>query len=68
MDQAERRCVRADNETGNDIAQDHGLFQTMKKDRYDAGDQHDYRQVLDKTDGMHGVKLLFYALKNPTPM
>jgi hypothetical protein len=55
MDQAERRRVRANDETGDDVAEHHRLFEAVKQHGHHTRDQHDHCQILNKTDGMHGV-------------
>ncbi|MNO29931.1 hypothetical protein D3C76_198590 [compost metagenome] len=67
MDQAERRGMRADNKTRDDIAQHYRLLEAMEENRHDAGNQHDYRQVLNETDGMHGAGLLVQDQAATTP-
>ncbi|MNY26048.1 hypothetical protein D3C86_1598740 [compost metagenome] len=57
MDQAEWRGVRANDETGDDVSQHHRLFQPMEDHGYHTCDQHDHCQILNETDGMHGVRL-----------
>ncbi|MNH37065.1 hypothetical protein D3C79_979210 [compost metagenome] len=64
MNQAERRGVRADDETGNDVAQHYWLLEAMKQNGHYPGDQHDHCQILDEADGMHGAILLFVARAN----
>ncbi|MNV86351.1 hypothetical protein D3C71_1803790 [compost metagenome] len=54
MNEPERRSVRTDDETRDDIAQDHRLFEPMKQHGHHARHQHDHCQILNETDGMHG--------------
>ncbi len=54
VNQADRWCMRTDNEARHDITEHHWLPETVKKDGHHAGHQHDYCQVLNEIDGMHG--------------
>ncbi|MNN74383.1 hypothetical protein D3C81_1905770 [compost metagenome] len=65
MDQAERRGVRADDETGNDVAQHYWLLEAVEENGHYPGDQHDHCQILDEADGMHGAILLFRCPGKP---
>ena len=54
VDQSEGRGVRADDEAGDDVAEDHRLAQAVEEDSDHTRHQHDHGEVLDEIDGMHG--------------
>ena len=52
-DQWERRRVRANEDAGDDVAQDHGLAELAEQHGDQPGHDHHHRQVLEKGCSMH---------------
>jgi hypothetical protein len=45
--------VRSNDDTGDDITQDHRLSEPMKDNRHHPGDDHHNGQILEKSDRVH---------------